>query len=200
MLSEIVKAKLISNLPLPFSQSLSLPLSVSLSLSPSPLLPYSLSLFVLSPSHLLLHSLFLFFLSPRPQPSSPSLLTESAKPLNPKHESDLRWRWRNHQIQAIEDPLISLGLGFIGMVVEMIYCDKLWFFFSFIFKSDLQWAMGVYGGWLWVFVVVGGGLWQFCGCLWWLLRWVCGGCWGEFVVVGVVLGFFFFFGSVRLWS
>ena len=128
-LSEIVKAKLISNLLLPFSQSLSLPLSISLSLSLSlsrpALFSLILSLFVLSPSHLLLHSLFLFFLSPRPQPSSPSLLTESAKPLNPKHESDLRWRWRNHQIQAIKDPLISLGLGFIGMAVKMIYCGRL---------------------------------------------------------------------------
>ena len=54
------------------------------------------------------------------------------------------------------------------------------FFFSFIFKSDLQWAMGVYGGWLWVFVVVGGGwwvvaiLWLFVVVvkvgIWWLLR------------------------------
>ena len=37
-------------------------------------------------------------------------------------------------------------------------------------KSNLQQAMGVCGGWLWVFVVVGGGLRRFCGCLWWLLR------------------------------
>ena len=26
-----------------------------------------------------------------------------------------------------------------------------------------------------MFVVVGGGLRRFCDCLWWLLRWVCGG-------------------------
>lgn len=35
-------------------------------------------------------------------------------------------------------------------------------------KSNLQLAMGVYGGWLWVFVVVSGGLQRFCCCLWWL--------------------------------
>ena len=85
---------------------------------------------------------------------------EMAKPPNPSHRRSIDFFGFRFYWDGSKDDLLW----------------QIMIFFSFIFKSDLQWAMGVYGGWLWVFVVVGGRLWQFCGCLWWLLRWVYGGC------------------------
>ena len=77
-------------------------------------------------------------------------------------KSKLKGRDFGFPLGQTEDPLISLGLGFTEMAVAMIGCDNLWWVFILyiyiyiFYKLDLWWAMGVCGGWLWVFVVLGG--------------------------------------------